>query len=147
MKRILVAFLCLGVFGLSGVVHGQYVIVDPLSAPEFAEKWNKLNEEIGALERQLADLRKGFGGPLSEAEILDRLAALMREREELLLEYSQPDTTSPNWKKITDEVAVAVFTDRFGRDRGTLFVKVGKYWKSIALDGVRELGPHVLPGR
>jgi hypothetical protein len=40
-----------------------------------------------------------------------------------------------------------VFKDRYGRVRGTLYVKYGDYWQPIAIDSVEEIGPSVIPGK
>ncbi len=58
---------------------------------------------------------------------------------------SQPDTSSNNWKPLSGDVGVMLFTDKYGTQRGTLYVRLGDYWRPVALQGVSELGPEVLP--
>ena len=74
-----------------------------------------------------------------------------RLREQLVHEVarpmagSQPDTSSNNWKPLSGDVGVMLFTDKYGTQRGTLYVRFGDYWTPVALQGLSELGPEILP--
>ncbi len=57
----------------------------------------------------------------------------------------QPDTASPNWKQLSDELGVMLYTDQFGVRRATLFVWSTVRWEAVAVDGSNELGPDALP--
>ena len=65
--------------------------------------------------------------------------------EELELGLSQPDTSSDNWKQLSKDVGLMVFTDQYGTRRGTLYVRSFDLWQAVALQGPSELGPRVLP--
>ncbi len=58
---------------------------------------------------------------------------------------SQPDTSSNYWKPLSGDVGVMLFTDKYGTQRGTLYVRLGDNWRPVALQGRSELGPEVLP--
>ena len=58
---------------------------------------------------------------------------------------SQPDTSSNNWKPLSGDIGVMLFIDEYGMQRGTLYVRLGDYWRPVALQGTSELGPEVLP--
>ena len=60
---------------------------------------------------------------------------------------SGPDALSGDWKKITDEVALKVYTDRMDVRRATLYVRVGEGWQPVPVDGMTEIGPGILPSR
>lgn len=52
---------------------------------------------------------------------------------------AQPDTTSPNWKSLSDDVGVLLrHDDRLGL-RGRLFVRSEGVWWPVALDGAADL--------
>ena len=57
----------------------------------------------------------------------------------------EPDTSSANWKPLSDDVGLMVYTDRFGVQRGTVYVRIGEAWVRVAVEGPSELGPRVLP--
>ena len=38
-----------------------------------------------------------------------------------------------------------LFTDEYGTQRGTLYVRLKGHWTSVAIQGASELGPEVLP--
>ena len=54
----------------------------------------------------------------------------------------QPDTKSPKWKPISDDLAMWVDTsEQFGM-RGRLYVRLGPLWYPVAVDGAADLkGP------
>ena len=54
----------------------------------------------------------------------------------------QPDTNSPKWKPISDDLAMWVdASEQFGM-RGRLYVKLGPMWYPVAVDGIADLkGP------
>ena len=67
------------------------------------------------------------------------------EELESRLESRQPDTSSDNWKQISEDVGLMVFTDQYGTTRGTLYIRSNDVWQAVALQGFSELGPEVLP--
>ncbi len=67
------------------------------------------------------------------------------EELEPRLESRQPDTSSDNWKQISEDVGLMVFTDQYGTTRGTLYIRSNNLWQAVALQGFSELGPEVLP--
>ena len=119
----------------------------PLSDKEYFDRFREISEEMNELRSLLEQFEEGKKGVKSKDDIEAELQDLYRQLEELNIQLNQPDTSSPYWKPINEELGLMVFKDRFGRARGTLFVKIGDYWKSIALEGVEELGPLVLPGK
>ncbi|MFQ5768596.1 MAG: hypothetical protein ACE5ID_11525, partial [Acidobacteriota bacterium] len=60
-------------------------------------------------------------------------------------EHLQPDTRSDNWKSLSDDLGIQVFKDGQGVTRGTLFLKTDDLWIPVALEGLTELGPPVVP--
>ena len=58
---------------------------------------------------------------------------------------SQPDRSSGNWKQLSGDVGLMLFTDQYGTRRGTLYVRSGDLWQAVALEGPSELGPEVIP--
>lgn len=59
--------------------------------------------------------------------------------------YPLPDSELDNWKKISDDLGVMLYTDSFGMNRGTLYVRKEGRWHFISLATPSELGPSVLP--
>ena len=57
----------------------------------------------------------------------------------------QPDTSSNNWKPLSGDIGVMLFTDEYGTQRGTLYARLEDHWRPVALQGRLELGPEVLP--
>ncbi len=57
----------------------------------------------------------------------------------------QPDSDSANWKPISEDMGIWLYKDQFGSLRGRLYVKDDESWLPIALEGLDELGPKVLP--
>jgi hypothetical protein len=56
------------------------------------------------------------------------------------------DPSSRNWRQLSDDVGLMLFTDRFGVLRARLYVRLdGNAWKPVAVDGFAELGPGNLP--
>ncbi len=58
---------------------------------------------------------------------------------------SQPDTSSDNWKQLSGDVGLMLFTDHYGTRCGTLYARSGDLWQAVALEGPSELGPEVIP--
>ncbi len=58
---------------------------------------------------------------------------------------SQPDTSSNHWKPLSGDVGLMLFIDKYGTQRGTLYARLGDYWRPVALQGRSELGPEILP--
>jgi opacity protein-like surface antigen len=51
----------------------------------------------------------------------------------------QPDTTSPNWKALSDDVGMMLRDDdRLGL-RGRLYVRFKGQWRPVALDGLADM--------
>src|SRR5262245_16998788 len=51
----------------------------------------------------------------------------------------QPDTSSPNWKPISDDLGIWIGTsDRLGV-RGRLFVRHDGMWMPVAIDGAADI--------
>ncbi len=75
------------------------------------------------------------------------LQKLTQEHRRLIegLESRQPDTSSDNWKQISEDVGLMVFTDQYGTTRGTLYIRSRNQWQAVALQGFSELGPEILP--
>ena len=57
----------------------------------------------------------------------------------------QPDTSSDNWKPLSSDIGLWLFTDQYGTQQGTLYVRFGDIWSPVALQGTSELGPEILP--
>jgi hypothetical protein len=51
----------------------------------------------------------------------------------------QPDTASPNWKAITDDLGIWVVKSDRGGMRGRLFVRTGNAWSPVAVDGEADI--------
>jgi len=51
----------------------------------------------------------------------------------------QPDTTSPHWKALTDDVGVWLRPDERLGFRGRLFVRVDGTWRAVATDGAADV--------
>jgi len=49
------------------------------------------------------------------------------------------------WKQLTDDLGVMLYTDEFGVTRGTLHVRLDDKWRPVAIDGAEEFLPDVLP--
>ncbi len=76
----------------------------------------------------------------NRTEDLEALARIAKE-----LGPSQPDTSSPNWKQLSGDVGLMLFTDHYGTRCGTLYARSGDLWQAVALEGPSELGPEVIP--
>ena len=64
-----------------------------------------------------------------------------------LLERSQPETSSPNWKQLTEDVGFMIQSDPRGIVTARLYVRWGGgSWRALAVEGFREFAPPVLPG-
>ena len=69
-----------------------------------------------------------------------------RQREhDYVRSQLEPDTSSANWKPLSDDVGLMVYTDRFGVLRGTVYVRTLGVWVRVAVEGPSELGPRTLP--
>jgi len=55
----------------------------------------------------------------------------------------QPDTSSPNWKKLSDDVGVMIRDDERLGLRGRLYVSVEGVWLPVATDGLADVLPLV----
>ncbi len=73
---------------------------------------------------------------MSRKQILEQMRSGMRP---------QPDTSSENWKALANDAGLMLFTDEYGTQRGTLYVRLEGNWRPVALEGTSELGPEVLP--
>jgi len=51
----------------------------------------------------------------------------------------QPDTSSPRWKALTDDVGVWLREDERLGLRGRLFVRVDGTWRAVATDGAGDV--------
>ena len=51
----------------------------------------------------------------------------------------QPDTTSPNWKFLSNDVGVMLRHDDRPGLRGRLYVRVEGAWQPVAIDGLADL--------
>ena len=51
----------------------------------------------------------------------------------------QPDTSSPRWKALTDDVGVWLRDDERLGLRGRLFVRVDGTWRAVATDGPADV--------
>ena len=51
----------------------------------------------------------------------------------------QPDTSSPRWKALTDDVGVWLRDDERLGLRGRLFVRVDGTWRAVATDGAGDV--------
>ena len=51
----------------------------------------------------------------------------------------QPDTSSPRWKALTDDVGVWLRDDERLGLRGRLFVRVDGTWRAVATDGASDV--------
>ena len=118
----------------------------PISYKEIFQKQKEIGEKILEIQNQLSkdEIDPKLGKTRAELQI--ELENLNRQILELNIQLTQPDTTSQNWKPLGPDIGLMVFQDRHGRVRGTLYVKYGDYWQSIAIDSVEELGPFVIPG-
>ena len=74
----------------------------------------------------------------------DEMKQILKEQIQNRL-HPQPDTSSENWKALTDDVGLMVYRDRSGVTRGTLYIQRDEKWYPIAVEGVSELGPRVVP--
>jgi hypothetical protein len=81
--------------------------------------------------------------PVTNREEVERRVAEGLER----LAGPQPDTGSPNWQPIAENVGLFLTRDDAGLLRGRLYVKRGDFWHPVAVDGPQEIGPRVLPAR
>ena len=52
---------------------------------------------------------------------------------------AQPDTSSPHWKSISDDLGVWIRTDERLGLRGRLYVRVDGAWWPVATDGPADL--------
>ena len=60
--------------------------------------------------------------------------------------YPQPDTSSPDWKPLSDDLGIWIGkSDRVGW-RGRLYARVGDSWVPVAIDGAADI-QGVLPAR
>jgi hypothetical protein len=55
----------------------------------------------------------------------------------------QPDTSSPDWKELSDDVAVMIRDDERLGLRGRLYVRVEGSWYPVATDGPADVHPTV----
>ena len=55
--------------------------------------------------------------------------------------------SSIGWKTIGDDVAIRIYTDRYGFRRATIGVRVGDTWEPVAVDGQEALLPPAIPAR
>ena len=73
----------------------------------------------------------------------------LRKRVEVFvheqMEAAQPDTSSENWKQLTNDLGILMHKDGHGVIRGTLYVLRDEKWHPVAIEGLAELGPHVIP--
>jgi len=51
----------------------------------------------------------------------------------------QPDTASPNWKPISDDMGIWVVKSERGGLRGRLYVRAGTSWSPVAIDGAADI--------
>ena len=51
----------------------------------------------------------------------------------------QPDTSSPNWKALSDDVGVMIRDDERLGLRGRLYVRAGGVWLPVATDGLADV--------
>ena len=51
----------------------------------------------------------------------------------------QPDTTSPNWKPVSDDLGIWVVKSDRGGLRGRLYVRAGTSWSPVAIDGAADI--------
>ena len=54
---------------------------------------------------------------------------------------------SPNWKRISEDVAIRLYTDSLGMPRARLEVRVDKRWRPVAVDGPEAFLPPAVPAR
>ncbi len=52
----------------------------------------------------------------------------------------QPDTSSPNWKAISDDLGMLLRDDRDLGLRGRLYVRIDGKWRAVAADGLADIG-------
>jgi hypothetical protein len=53
--------------------------------------------------------------------------------------FPQPDTNSPNWKELSDDLGIWIGeSDRTGV-RGRLYVRRGTVWTPVAIDGAADI--------
>ena len=70
----------------------------------------------------------------------------VKRRAEYIRSQINPDTSSENWRQLSDDIGLMLYVDQFGNRCGTLYIKVGDLWNPIAIDGISELmGPRALP--
>ncbi len=67
-------------------------------------------------------------------------------------EMSHTDPTvftplSPNWKQISEDVAIRLYTDGRGMRRARLEVRLGDRWEAVAVDGQEAFLPPAMPVR
>jgi hypothetical protein len=51
----------------------------------------------------------------------------------------QPDTSSPDWKPISDDLGIWIGTSDHLGVRGRLFVRRGNVWMPVAIDGAADI--------
>jgi hypothetical protein len=74
------------------------------------------------------------------------VAEILKEQEALLSQIPlDPDTSSPNWKLLTEDVGLMVRADDQGMARARLFLLVEQRgWVPLAVDGPIELVPKIM---
>jgi hypothetical protein len=55
----------------------------------------------------------------------------------------EPDTASPNWKQLSQDVGILIRKDEGLGLRGRLFVRVNGAWLPVAADGLADVLGHV----
>lgn len=53
--------------------------------------------------------------------------------------FPQPDTSSPDWKRISDDLGIWIGKSDQAGLRGRLFVKRGDSWMPVAVDGAADI--------
>jgi hypothetical protein len=53
--------------------------------------------------------------------------------------FAQPDTTSPDWKAISDDLGIWIGQSDHAGVRGRLYVKRGDAWLPVAIDGAADI--------
>ena len=97
-----------------------------------------LSVAVGASLAVVAQTLLTPSDPLAAQAEVERYSRLLQ------MAGSQPDTESPNWRYLSDDVGMVLRDDGRSGIRARLYIRMGDVWLPVATDGVVDVG-EVIP--